>query len=176
MSNIHNHLENLEVHLEQDSGYDDYVTPQEILDHLGELRLIVNARNLMPKDNWFHINVIPNYQGNMSEGQKELYDVLLAVQATDDMATLDFQILSKNLEVKEYQAIEKRLENLQLIGAISGYELNIKGDDFTDKLYFLKGGTVSELIEQLNNFPPSWTISKSINIDVRNGEFSITAD
>ncbi|EKU97952.1 hypothetical protein Lepto7375DRAFT_7211 [Leptolyngbya sp. PCC 7375] len=53
-----------------------------------------------------------NYQGNMSEGQKELYDLLLAVQITNDTAFIIFESLSRELKIKEYQAIEKRLENL----------------------------------------------------------------
>lgn len=116
-----NHLENLDLDYEHDWAYRDYPVEQAMIDEIAQSKIVVNgSTETGVLEDSSYISVDPNYFGQMSVGQRRLYELLLALQETSIYAITSIGKLAKAMDLENPLACDKRLENLQLIGAISG--------------------------------------------------------
>lgn len=125
--NIVNNLENLQLYLEHDSGYADWeLTPEEIME-AGLPKLILTGgaeeSNGDRLEGCAYITVDTNYCLNLSPGQQRLYEILVALQEGSVMAVTTVGKLAQAMGLENPLAAGKRLENLQSLGAISGFDV-----------------------------------------------------
>ena len=122
MYTYENNLENLELYLEHDGGYADCDFTAEELEDAGMPKLIFNSDdNEGLLEGCYYITVDTNYTLNLSPGQQRLYEILVALQEGAIYATTTVGKLAKAMGLENPLACGKRLEHLQLLGAISGF-------------------------------------------------------
>jgi hypothetical protein len=108
-----NHIENLQTFMEHT---DYYVACPPSLEIVEEAR--ADTVVFSPKD----CRVVLGYQGTLSSGQRELYDLLCPIWCLCSTFTVSVGALAEELHTHPL-AIDKRLQNLNSLGAIRGYSL-----------------------------------------------------
>jgi hypothetical protein len=125
MYDVTNHLENLELYLEHDSGYADWNLTPEDLEEAALPKLVFNGGDREDDDpvleGCFYITVDPHYCLNLSPGQQRLYEILVALQEGSVFTVTTVGKLAKAMGLENPLAAGKRLEHLQSLGAIAGF-------------------------------------------------------
>ncbi|MDV3351705.1 hypothetical protein QGP82_23585 [Leptothoe sp. LEGE 181152] len=119
-----NHIENLQLFLEQDSGWVGY--PEDLLDIERDCacQLIFNASDEEKQQackDVYYIVVEPDYEGTLSSGQRELYEAMLYLQQNTVHSVVTVGQLMTKLNLKTPMPVLSRLDNLQTLNAIDGY-------------------------------------------------------
>ena len=117
---VENNLENMELYLEHDSGYEDFSWSAEELADAGSPKLVFNHTKEGILEGCHYITVDANYCLNLSPGQQRLYEILVALQEGAVYSITTVGKLAEAMGLKNPLAAGKRLENLQSLGAISG--------------------------------------------------------
>jgi len=118
-----NHLENLALAYEHDDAYADLPIDPAIVDEIARIKLVLCGDTTTGVlEDCSYIYVDPDYEGSLSPGQQRLYEVLLALQETSIYTITTLGKLAQSLELEHPMACGKRLENLQSLGAISGFK------------------------------------------------------
>lgn len=123
-----NNLENLELYLEHDSGYVDWELTPEDLEEAGIPKLVFHGDSADSEsevlEGCSYINVDTNYCLNLSPGQQRLYEILVSLQEGAVFTVTTIGKLAQAMGLENPLAAMKRLEHLQLLGAISGFKLD----------------------------------------------------
>ncbi|MEM7770800.1 MAG: hypothetical protein AAF327_09840 [Cyanobacteria bacterium P01_A01_bin.37] len=123
-----NVLENLDLDQEYDDGFD--MTPAELNDPITQS--IANERIVLcgDEDNGerayegtSYIWVAPDYDGQLSPGQRELYGLLKSFQEAAVYTATTIGKLAEAQGLQNPLACCTRLENLQSLGAIHGLKI-----------------------------------------------------
>lgn len=126
-----NELDALDLHQEHDEGFD--MTPAEIEDDI--TKSIANERIILCGDEdtgdrdqrayegTSYVWVDPDYDGQMSPGQWQLYQLLRSFQDGAVYTATTIGKLAKTQGLENPLACCTRLENLQSIGAIHGLKI-----------------------------------------------------
>lgn len=118
-----NHLENLALTYEHDDAYADLPIDPAIVEEIARIKLVLCGDTTTGVlEDCSYIFVDPDYEGNLSPGQQRLYEVLLALQETSIYTITTLGKLAQGLGLEHPMACGKRLENLQSLGAISGFK------------------------------------------------------
>ncbi|MEM9949164.1 MAG: hypothetical protein AAF810_24280 [Cyanobacteria bacterium P01_D01_bin.36] len=133
MYTVSNNLENLELYLEHDSGYVGWVLTLEDIEEVEMLKLVfhgvggasgdgnqADAEKIL--EGCSYITVDPNYCLNLSPGQQKLYEILVSLQEGAVFTVTTVGKLAKAMGLENPLAAMKRLEHLQTLGAISGFQ------------------------------------------------------
>lgn len=120
---VQNNLENLELYLEHDSGYEDLDLSAEELAFAGAPKLVFNHAKGGLLEGCHYITVDANYCLNLSPGQQRLYEILVSLQEAAVYSITTVAKLAEAMGLENPLAAGKRLENLQSLGAISGLKL-----------------------------------------------------
>lgn len=117
----HNHLENLDLHMEYDSAYGEIPEDTKLAEIVGQEKIVLCGETAVGvMENCSYILVDPHYDGELSLGQRELYEVLLALQNQAIYTITTIAKLTQGIGLTNPLACGKRLENLQSLGAIAG--------------------------------------------------------
>mgnify|MGYP001796880612 FL=1 len=126
---IENVLENLQLHLEHDSGYppDWDVLPdkpeyENYIENARNQILVFNGADDKPIEGAYYVTVDEAYPWNFSPGQQTLYELLLSIQKGSLYAITTVGQLADAMDLKVIWAAYQRLDNLQALKAISGVE------------------------------------------------------
>ena len=123
-----NELDSLDLHQEHDEGFD--MTQDEINDDV--TISIANERIILcgDEDNGersfegtSYLWVDPNYAGQLSPGQWELYTLLKSLQRAAVYTATTIGKLAEAQDLENPLACCTRLENLQSLGAINGLKI-----------------------------------------------------
>lgn len=122
---VENHLENLELYLEHDSGYPEERTPEvlEAINAVADIKIAFNHTEDKVLDGFSYITVETNYCLNLSPGQQRLYEILVSLQEGAVYSVTTVGKLAKAMGLENPMAAGKRLQNLQHLGAISGFKI-----------------------------------------------------
>lgn len=125
MYTVSNNLENLPLYLEHDSGYFHWELIPEELEEARNAKLVFCQRDLEADDpelleGCFYVTVDTNYALNLSPAQQRLYEILLALQEAAIHTVTNVGKLTDAMGLEVPYATEKRLEHLDMLGAISG--------------------------------------------------------
>lgn len=125
MYTVSNNLENLPLYLEHDSGYADWELIPAELEEARNTKLVFCQRNLEEDDldlleGCFYVTVDTSYALNLSPAQQRLYEILLALQEAAIHTVTNVGKLTDAMGLEVPYATEKRLEHLDMLGAISG--------------------------------------------------------
>ena len=120
-----NHLENLNIDGEWDSAHEEALEIDEFREleaasRLDKLILCGKTDVDSTKTTWF-IWVDVDYSFEMSVGQQELYKLFRDIQNSTVYTVTTVGKLMEALKLKCSFSVLNRLENLQSIGAISGF-------------------------------------------------------
>ena len=123
-----NELDSLDLHQEHDEGFD--MTPAELNDSVTQS--IANERIILcgDQDNsdrafegTSYIWVDPDYDGQLSPGQWQMYELLRSFQEGAVYTATTIGKLAKTQGLQNPLACSTRLENLQSLGAIHGLKI-----------------------------------------------------
>ncbi|MFE4108413.1 hypothetical protein [Almyronema epifaneia] len=118
----HNHIENLALDYEHDSAYEDFEIDQADLEAAAQTKLILQGETFTGVlEDCSYISVDPQYFGELSVGQRRLYEILLSLQESAIYSVTTIGRLTQAMDLKNPLACGKRLENLQALGVISGF-------------------------------------------------------
>ena len=122
---IENHLENLELYLEHDSGYPEEPPPEMVqaMQAIAAIKLAFNHTDEGVLEGFSYLTVDTNYCLNLSPGQQRLYEILVTLQEAAVYSVTTVGTVARAMGLENPIAAGKRLENLQLLGAISGLTL-----------------------------------------------------
>ena len=128
-----NHPENLHIYLEYDSGYghlDPALDPEDqlqVLQDLQELndlasqdKIVICGEATGILEDCSYVYVDPEYQGDLSMAQRELYELLLTLQQASVYTITTVGKLAQELGLENPLACGQRFDNLQSLGVISG--------------------------------------------------------
>ena len=126
---IENVLENLQIHLEHDSGYppDWDVLPDQpeyenYIENARNQILVLNGVDDKPIEGAYYVSVDEAYAWNLSPGQQELYELLVSMQKGSLYAITTVGQLADAMDLEVIWAAYQRLDNLQSLRAISGVD------------------------------------------------------
>lgn len=119
---VQNNLENLQLYLEHDSGYADIEFSAEELEEAGAPKLVFNHTSQGILEGCHYITVDIDYALNLSPGEQRLYEILVSLQEGAVYSITTIGRLAEAMGLKNPLAAGKRLENLQSLGAISGFK------------------------------------------------------
>ena len=110
--------------LEYDDAYikDGFIDSEDILECRARVLILDGERTYGPLRNVSYVWVDPKYTGELSPGQKEVYDLLLMLQTIGYVETT-IGFLADTLALTVPHGVEKRLERLSDFQAISGFRL-----------------------------------------------------
>ena len=120
-----NHLENLDLDLEHDEGHDTSIlNDPEILEEIANEKIILcgDGDSDRSYEGVSYVWVDPNYTGQLSLGQRKLYEILVSAQSTTIYTITTIGKLTEAQRLSNVLSCCKRLENLQAVGAINGYK------------------------------------------------------
>ena len=118
-----NHLESFNLHLEHDDGHEEGLYSPEVIEALGRKKIVLCAGDSdRILEDCSYLWVDPDYVGQLSPGQQRLYEILVAVQQGMVYSVTTVSKLAEAQELKNPIACATRLENLQSLGAISGFK------------------------------------------------------
>ena len=122
---VENHLENLELYLEHDSGYPEEQTPEvlEAINAVADIKIAFDHTEEGVLEGFSYITVDTNYCLNLSPGQQRLYEILVSLQEAAVYSVTTIGKLAEAMDLENPMAAGKRLQNLQLLGAISGFKI-----------------------------------------------------
>ena len=123
-----NHLENLELDLEHDSGQNLEDMDEIDLKYMAEVaaeRIILCGDQTGDRafEGTSYIWVDPDYNGQLSPGQWQMYELLRSLQISSDYTATSIGKLAEAQQLQNPLACSTRLENLQSLGAIHGFKL-----------------------------------------------------
>lgn len=120
-----NNLENLQIYLEVDSGY--VVKDEGLAEELKQFnesasreKIVLCGEDAGALEDVFYLWVDPDYSGELSPGQRQLYEILLTLQQSSVYTLTTIGKLTEMMGLEWALATGKRLENLQSLGAING--------------------------------------------------------
>lgn len=119
-----NHPENLNIALEYDSAYGDLESDEEFADLASRDKIVISGESTGVLEDCSYVYVEPDYQGEMSMGQRELYEALLALQSASVYTVTTVGKLTTAIGLTNPLACAQRFANLQSLGAISGLKWN----------------------------------------------------
>lgn len=119
---VQNNLENLELYLEHDAGYADLDFSSEELEEASAPKLVFNHTKQGILEGCSYITVDADYSLNLSPGQQRLYEILVSLQEGAVYSITTVGKLAEAMGLQNPLAAGKRLENLQSLGAISGFK------------------------------------------------------
>ncbi|WP_204141339.1 hypothetical protein [Halomicronema sp. CCY15110] len=121
-----NNLENLELYLEHDSGYVGWELTPEDIEEARMPKLVFHSDSADAEsavlEGCSYISVDINYCLNLSPGQQKLYEILVSLQEGAVFTVTTVGKLAKAMGLDNPLAAGKRLEHLQVLGAISGFK------------------------------------------------------
>ena len=121
-----NHLENLNVEDEYDDAYDMSLFEPETAERIGAKRIIL-CGDQDNSDRAFegtsYIWVDPDYDGQLSPGQWQMYELLRSLQQAAIYTATTIGKLAEAQQLQNPLACSTRLENLQSLGAIHGLKI-----------------------------------------------------
>lgn len=129
MINHLNHLENLELDLEHDSGRNLEAMDEIDLEIMAEVAAerIILCGDEGGSDRAFegtsYVWVDPDYDGQLSPGQWQMYELLRSLQQAAIYTATTIGKLAEAQQLKNPLACCTRLENLQSLGAIHGLKI-----------------------------------------------------
>ena len=117
-----NHLDHLDLDYEYDAAYQDGLITPAIADQIAQMKLVLcgNSSKGALEDSSY-LSVDPTYTGELSVGQRQLYEILLTLQEGSVYTVTTVGKLAQMMGLQTPMACGKRLENLQSLGAISGF-------------------------------------------------------
>ncbi|MGP1387859.1 MAG: hypothetical protein ACTS2F_30260 [Thainema sp.] len=117
-----NHLDHLDLDYEYDVAYQDGLITPAIADQIAQMKLVLcgNSSKGALEDSSY-LSVDPTYTGELSVGQRQLYEILLTLQEGSVYTVTTVGKLAQMMGLQTPMACGKRLENLQSLGAISGF-------------------------------------------------------
>jgi hypothetical protein len=120
----HNHLENLSLDYEHDWAYEGLDIDSELLVEIAREKIVLCGDEATTEvlENCSYIYVETQYFGELSIGQRRLYDILLSLQEGSVYAVTTIGKLAQMMDLNHPMACGKRFENLQSLGAISGFK------------------------------------------------------
>lgn len=119
-----NHLENLAIDYEHDDAYVDLEIDQAVLDDIARTKLILSGDTQTGVlEDCSYLSVDAQYQGQLSPGQRRLYEILLSLQEGAIYTVTTIGKLAQMMGLEHPMACGKRLENLQSLGAIAGLRM-----------------------------------------------------
>jgi len=119
-----NHLENLNLWLEHDDGHDETLADHELMEETAREKLVLCSDQSSDRviENASYLWVDPNYCGQLSPGQERCYEILLATQQGMVYAVTTIGKLAEAQGLQNPLSCYERLNNLQSLGAISGFK------------------------------------------------------
>ena len=122
-----NNLENLQLDLELNSGY-EVNNDEGLAEHLKKMDEIVSRQKIIicgeladgALEDCSYLWIDPSYNGELSPGQRQTYEILLSLQSAAIYSMTTIGKLAKMMGLDWSLACGKRLENLQSLGAING--------------------------------------------------------
>ena len=125
-----NHLESFNLYLEHDDGHEEGLYSPEVVEALGRKKLVFCAEDsdsppetlrerILEDCSYIWVDV--DYLGQLSPGQQRLYEILVAVHQGMVYSVTTIAKLAEAQGLKNPIACATRLENLQSLGAISGF-------------------------------------------------------
>lgn len=117
-----NHLDQLDLDYEHDAAYEDSLLEPAIADEIAQMKLVLcgdSSKGALEDSSY--LSVDPTYTGSMSIGQRQLYEILLTLQQASIYTVTTIGKLAQMMSLQTPMACGKRLENLQSLGAISGF-------------------------------------------------------
>jgi hypothetical protein len=119
-----NHLDNMAIAHEHDEAYADLMIDQALLNDIARTKLILCGETQTGVlEGCSYLLVEPQYQGQLSPGQRRLYEILLAFQEGSVYTVTTIGKLAQMMGLKHPMACGKRLENLQTLEAIAGLKM-----------------------------------------------------
>lgn len=118
-----NHLDGFDLSLEHDWGHPTEDRYPEATQRMSLIKLVI-CGDVEPGilEGCSHIYVDPDYKGGLSIGQQQLYEVLLGLQRGSVYTITTIGKLCEALDLQVPDACCHRLDNLQSLGAISGFK------------------------------------------------------
>lgn len=114
-----NNLENLELHLEHDSGYVGTNAEANLARAYGNHKLIFNGSEDFQAEGCSYIKVDTTYSLNLSPGQQKLYEILVAFETASLHTVTTIGKLAEAMGIGVAPTVH-RLDNLQTLKAIKG--------------------------------------------------------
>lgn len=117
-----NHLDQLDLDYEHDAAYEDGLLEPAIADQIAQMKLVLcgdSSKGVLEDSSY--LSVDPTYAGSLSIGQRQLYEILLTLQQASVYTVTTVGKLAQMMGLQTPMACGKRLENLQSLGAISGF-------------------------------------------------------
>lgn len=121
-----NHPENLAIALEYDSAYAHLDPAKEAVfnEEFSARKIIICGESTGALEECSYVYVDPDYAGDLSMGQRELYAALLALQMGSIYTMTSVGKITEALGLTNPLACGQRFANLQSLGAISGLKWN----------------------------------------------------
>lgn len=118
-----NHLENFNLALEHDDGHNPELRDEELERETADMKLIFsdveNSDRVLEDCSYLWVD--PDYVGQLSPGQERCYEILLAAQQGMVYAVTTIGKLAKAQGLENPLSCYERLNNLQSLGAIAGF-------------------------------------------------------
>lgn len=115
-----NCLDNLQLWLEHDDGYESLSFSPELQEIAANQKLVICGETTGVLEDCEYVFADASYGGALSPGQRRLYEILLSIQESTVYAVTTIGKLAKSQGIENPLACSKRLENLRSLQAISG--------------------------------------------------------
>lgn len=117
-----NELDGLNLEGEYDAPYFDIGLDDEDLSEFAAAKIVIQgSSDAGVMEGCHYLSIDDTYEGELSPGQQELYDILLSFQKSAIYTITTVGKLAETLGLRFPMSVEQRLENLQSLGAISGF-------------------------------------------------------
>ncbi|MGP1386575.1 MAG: hypothetical protein ACTS2F_23655 [Thainema sp.] len=117
-----NHLDQLDLDYEHDAAYEDSAISSAIANDIAQMKLVLCGNSSKgPLEDCSYLSIDPTYAGALSIGQRQLYEILLTLQEASIYTVTTVGKLAQMMDLQVPMACGKRLENLQSLGAIAGF-------------------------------------------------------
>lgn len=121
---VTNHLENLDLYLEHDEGYERHALTPEELELNYDPKFVFNRTSEGLLKGCHYLVVDSNYVGVLSPGQQRLYEILVSLQDGAVYSVTTARTLADAMGIKYNGVVLTRLSHLQSLGAVSGFNVN----------------------------------------------------
>lgn len=120
-----NDLSGFQLEDEHDAAYQgDDLLDKEIIAEIGESKIVLHGSTEPGAlEGASYLSVDAEYTGELSIGQRQLFEILRALDLGSIYCVTTVQRLADMLQLKSPLAVAARLDNLQSLGAISGVKL-----------------------------------------------------
>ena len=120
-----NDLSGFRLEQEHDAAYEaDGLLDEAVIAEIGEAKIVLHGSTEPGAlEGASYLSVDTAYTGELSLGQRQLFEVLRGLELGSIYCVTTVQRLAEMLQLKSPLAIAARLDNLQSLGAISGVKL-----------------------------------------------------